>query len=109
MIRFLVPFPQSGGVPVSGPLLSGGVAVLLSCVLRLMLVMFLFGRVLSLTVKFGTLKIILVNLYAPTVPSKRKTFFQMAPSFFFPNTWPLVGVILIAMIRFSANLGEPPH
>ena len=54
MIRFLVPFPQSGGVPVSGPLLWGGVAVLLSCVLRLMLVMFLFGRVLSLTVKFGT-------------------------------------------------------
>ena len=91
MIRFLVPFPQSGGVPVSGPLLWGGVAVLLSCVLRLMLVMFLFGRVLSLTVKFGTLKIIPVNLYAPTVPSKRKTFFQMAPSFFFPNTWPLVG------------------
>ena len=91
MIRFLVPFPQSGGVPVSGPLPWGGVAVLLSCVLRLMLVMFLFGRVLSLTVKFGTLKIILVNLYAPTVPSKRKTFFQMAPSFIFPNTWPLVG------------------
>ena len=91
MIRFLVPFPQSGGVPVSGPLLWGGVAVLLFCVLRLMLVMFLFGRVLSLTVKFCTLKIILVNLYAPTVASKRKMFFQMAPSFFFPNTWPLVG------------------
>ena len=44
-----------------------------------------------LTVKFGTFKINLVNLYAPTVPSERKTFFQMVPSFFFPNTWPLVG------------------
>ena len=39
-----MPFPQSGGVPVSGSLLWGGVAVLLSCVLRLMLVMFLFGK-----------------------------------------------------------------
>lgn len=29
-------------------------------------------RVLSLTVKFGTFKINLVNLYAPTVPSERK-------------------------------------
>ena len=63
--------------------------MLLSCVLRLMLVMFLFGnrdvsgRVLSLTVKFRTFKINLVNLYAPTVPSERKTFFQMVPSFFF--------------------------
>ena len=34
------------------------------------------GSVLSLTVKFGTFKINLVNLYAPTVPSMRKTFFQ---------------------------------
>ena len=33
------------------------------------------GRVLSLTVKFGTFKINLVNLYGPTVPSERKTFF----------------------------------
>ena len=49
------------------------------------------GRVLSLTVKFGTFKINLVNLYAPTVPSERNTFFQMVRSFFFPNTWPLVG------------------
>ena len=49
------------------------------------------GCVLSLTAKFGTFKTNLVNLYAPTVPSERKTFFQMAPSFFFPNTWPLVG------------------
>ena len=67
------------------------------------------GRVLSLTVKFGTFKINLVNLYAPTVPSERKTFFQMVPSFFFTNTWPLVGVILPVMIRFLTNLGEPPH
>ena len=44
MIRFLVPFPQSEGVPVSGPLLWGGVVVLQTCVLRLMLVMFLFGK-----------------------------------------------------------------
>ena len=29
------------------------------------------GRVLSLTVKFGTFEINLVNLYAPTVPSLR--------------------------------------
>ena len=49
------------------------------------------GRVLSLTVKFGTFKINLVNLYAPTVPSEKKTFFQVVPSFFFPSTWPLVG------------------
>ena len=34
------------------------------------------GRVLSLTVKFGTFKINLVNLCAPTVPSLRKAFFQ---------------------------------
>ena len=34
------------------------------------------GSVLSLTVQFGTFKINLVNLYAPTVPSLRKTFFQ---------------------------------
>ena len=49
------------------------------------------GRVLSLTVKFGIFKINLVNLYAPTFPSERKTFLQMVPSFFFPNTWPQVG------------------
>lgn len=49
------------------------------------------GRILSLTVKFGTFKTNLVNLCAPTAPSERKTFFQMVPSFFFPNTWPLVG------------------
>ena len=44
------------------------------------------GRVLSVTVKFGTFKIHLVNLYAPTVLSERKTFFQMVLSSFFPNT-----------------------
>ena len=48
------------------------------------------GSVLSLTLKFGTFKINLVNLYALTVPSERKTLFQMVPCFFFPNTWPLV-------------------
>ena len=34
------------------------------------------GRVLSLTVKFGTFKINLVRLYAPTVPSERKISFR---------------------------------
>ena len=65
------------------------------------------GRVLSLTVKFGTFKINLVNLYAPTVPSERRTLFQMVPSFFFPKIWPLVG----GDFNFydSTNLGEPPH
>ena len=33
-------------------------------------------RIISLTVKFGTFEINLVNLYAATVPSVRKSFFQ---------------------------------
>ena len=40
------------------------------------------GRVRSLTVKFRTFKINLVNLYAPTAPSERKTFFSDGPVFF---------------------------
>ena len=67
------------------------------------------GRVLSLTVKFGTFKINLVTLYAPTVPSERKAFFQVVPSFFFPKTWPLVGGDFNCYDSVLTNLGEPPH
>ena len=82
-----MPFPRSGDPSFSAPALgrNGGVAILCSEAYADNVSVWqrdVIGLVLSLTVKFGTFQINLVNLYAPTVPSERKTFFQMVPFFF---------------------------
>lgn len=43
------------------------------------------GRVLSLLIEYGDIKLNLVNIYAPTVLTERKSFFDQLHSFFFPN------------------------
>ena len=44
------------------------------------------GRILSLLVSLESLNINLVNVYAPTARAERKTFLQLIPAFFFPNS-----------------------
>ena len=49
------------------------------------------GRIVSLLVQCDSVKLNLVNIYAPTVPAERKVFLQTVPSFFFPDSHPLIG------------------
>lgn len=42
------------------------------------------GRVLSLLVRYGNVNFNLVNIYAPTVITDRKYFFQSLHKYFFP-------------------------
>ena len=44
------------------------------------------GRLVSLLLKFDNCKINLVNIYAPTNPTERGTFFQSLAPYFFPNS-----------------------
>ena len=49
------------------------------------------GRVLSILVTLNDIKLNLVNVYTPTYPTERKTFFQSLHSFFFPNSELILG------------------
>ena len=49
------------------------------------------GRVLSILVTLDDIKLNLVNVYTPTYPTERKTFFQSLHSFFFPNSELILG------------------
>lgn len=44
------------------------------------------GRLLSILISFQNLHVNLVNVYAPTYPTKRKMFFQSIRPFIFPNS-----------------------
>jgi len=55
-------------------------------------------RFLSILVKFDSIYINLVNVYAPTAPVERAQFNQSVHSFFFPHSKYVVGEILIVMI-----------
>lgn len=44
------------------------------------------GRLLSLLISFDTIRINLVNIYTPTYPAERGTFFQSLEPYFFPNS-----------------------
>jgi len=44
------------------------------------------GRLVSLLLKFDNCKINLVNIYTPTNPTERGTFFQSLAPYFFPNS-----------------------
>ena len=73
---------------------GGGVAILCSDVLRNNVSVWQkdqSGRILSLLVKFDDFNLNLVNLYVPTIPAKRKIFFQSVPSFFLSNSRLLIG------------------
>ena len=48
-------------------------------------------RIVSLLVQCDSVKLNLVNVYALTVPAERKVFHQTVPSFFFPDSHPLIG------------------
>ena len=48
------------------------------------------GRILSVLVSLESLNINLVNVYAPTARAEGKTFLQLIPAFFFPNSRPLI-------------------
>ena len=49
------------------------------------------GRVLSILVTLDDLRLNLVNIYTPTYPAERKTFFQTLHSYFFPNSELVLG------------------
>ena len=49
------------------------------------------GRVLSILVNFNSVRINLINVYAPTVPAERAPFFQSVHSFFFSHSEYVVG------------------
>lgn len=49
------------------------------------------GRVLSILVTLDDIKLNLVNVYTPTYPAERKTFFQSLHPFFFPNSELILG------------------
>ena len=48
------------------------------------------GSILSLLVSLESLNINLDNVYAPTARAERKTFLQLIPGFFFPNSRPFI-------------------
>ena len=50
------------------------------------------GRVLSTLVNFNSLRINLINVYAPTAPVERAPFFQSVHSFLFPHSECVIGV-----------------
>lgn len=49
------------------------------------------GRVLSLLVRYGNVNFNLVNIYAPTVITDRKYFFQSLHKYFFPHAKVIIG------------------
>lgn len=49
-------------------------------------------RVLSTLVNFNSLRINLINVYAPTAPVERAPFFQSVHSFLFPHSECVIGV-----------------
>lgn len=72
----------------------GGVAIFLSEELKNKVVCWrkdADGRVLSILVNFNSLRINLINVYAPTVPAERAPFFQSVHCFLFPNSECVVG------------------
>ena len=44
------------------------------------------GRLVSLLLTINGIRINLVNIYTPTYPTERKTFFQSLDPFLFPNS-----------------------
>ena len=49
------------------------------------------GRILSILLKVDDLNINVVNLYAPTAPTERKTFLQSLHAYFFPHSRLIIG------------------
>ena len=49
------------------------------------------GRILSLLIALDGFNLNLVNVYAPTCPTERKTFFQSLHSYFYPNSRLILG------------------
>ena len=85
----------------------GGVAIFLSEELKNKVVCWrkdADGRVLSILVNFNSLRINLINVYAPTVPAERAPFFQSFLASFFQTRNALWGGTLIVMIAFLTSL-----
>lgn len=49
------------------------------------------GRVLSLLLKIGTVRVNVLNIYAPTALTERKTFFETLHNFFLPADHVIIG------------------